>query len=162
MYFVAFLRFCSFLSMKSVVSSANVSARDSLDAYVIPEMFLVEVILMRRISTININRYGDITSPWGTPCSSFKLSVRWPPVSICASLSLRKVLIHVTMSGPKPSAVSVLCMNVCDIESNAKINEQYKSRFFAFDGVLDKIDEINDATADIVMLYVCLLLSSDD
>ena len=66
-----------------------------------------------------MNRYGDITSPWGTPCSSFKLSVRWPPVSICASLSLRKVLIHVTMSGPKPSSVSVLCMNVCDIESNA-------------------------------------------
>ena len=63
MYFVAFLRFDSLLSMKSVVSSANVSALDSFFAYVMPVMFLVEVILMSKISTINMKRYGEITSP---------------------------------------------------------------------------------------------------
>ena len=49
MYFVAVLRLCSVRSMKSVVSSANVSALDSCFAYVIPVMCLVVVILMRNV-----------------------------------------------------------------------------------------------------------------
>ena len=119
MYFVAFLKFASFLSIKSVVSSANVSARDSFVAYVIPVMFLVVVILISRISTMIMKRYGDITSPCGTPCSRFMQSVKCPPRRICASLFRRKVLIHVMMSGPKPSVLSVLNIKVCDKESNA-------------------------------------------
>ena len=76
MYFVAVLRFSSVLSMKSVVSSAKVSALDSFVPYVMPVMFLVVVIFISRISTIIMNRYGDIMSPWGTPCSRLMLSVR--------------------------------------------------------------------------------------
>ena len=119
MYFVALLRLDSFRSIKSVVSSAKVSALASCLAYVIPVMCFVVLILMSKISTIIMNRYGEIMSPCGTPCSRFILSVRCPPVRICASLLLRKVLIHVMMSGPKPKALSVLLMNECEIESKA-------------------------------------------
>ena len=105
--------------MNSVVSSAKVSALDSFDAYFMPVMFFVCVILIRRISTIKMNRYGEITSPWGTPCSRFMQSVRCPPRRICASLCLRNVLIQVIISGPKPSVLRVLCMKLCDMESKA-------------------------------------------
>ena len=44
MYFVAFLRFDSVRFMKSVVSSAKVSARASFVAKVIPEIFFVVVV----------------------------------------------------------------------------------------------------------------------
>ena len=54
MYFVAFLRFCAFLSRKIVVSSAKVSLRDSVLAYVMPFMFFVKLILIQRISIIRI------------------------------------------------------------------------------------------------------------
>ena len=110
MYLVAFLRLFSVRSMKSVVSSANVSARDSSVAYVMPVMFFVVVILMSRISTMMINKYGEMMSPWGTPCSRWIRSDRCPPVRICASLSRKKVLIQVIMSWPKPRALSVVFM----------------------------------------------------
>ena len=66
-----------------------------------------------------MNRYGEITSPWGTPCSRLMQSVRCPPRRICASLLLRNVLIQVIISGPKPSVFRVLCMKLCDMESKA-------------------------------------------
>ena len=46
--------------------------------------------------------YGEITSPWGTPCESIIFSDMWPPIRICASLFVKKSLIQVMMSGPKP------------------------------------------------------------
>ena len=131
---MAFLSFCSFRSMKSVVSSAKVSALASCFAYLIPVMCSVKEIFMSKISTIIMKRYGDIISPWGTPCSRIILSVRCPPVSICASLFFRKVFIQVIMSGPKPSAFSVVSIKVCEIESNAflKSIRSISADFFFF------------------------------
>ena len=63
MYLVAFLKLFSLRSMKSVVSSAKVSALASCFAYVIPVMCFVVVIFMSRISTMTMNRYGDMMSP---------------------------------------------------------------------------------------------------
>ena len=56
MYLVAYLGLFGHLAMKSVVSSANASAWASRSAYVTQEIFLVFVILIRRISTISRNK----------------------------------------------------------------------------------------------------------
>ena len=74
MYLVAFLRLFSVRSMKSVVSSANVSARDSSVAYVMPVMFFVVVILISKISTMIIKMYGESISPCLTPLDTLNLS----------------------------------------------------------------------------------------
>ena len=56
MYLVAYFRLLGHLFMNNVVSSAKASARASLSAYVTPVMFLVLVILIYNISTINKNK----------------------------------------------------------------------------------------------------------
>ena len=82
MYFVAYFKLFGHLFMKSVVSSAKASARASLRAYVTPMMFLVFMIFIKRTSTMMRNKYGEIMSPWGTPCWRCIVSVRCPPAKI--------------------------------------------------------------------------------
>ena len=93
------------------------------------------------------------------PCSRLILLVRWPPSKICASLSLRKVLIQVIMSGPNPRVFSVVCMKVCDIESKA-FRKKNESRLFGLNSVLNKIYEVYYAASNIVVFHICFLLSA--
>ena len=67
-------------------------------------MFLLLVILMRRISTAMMKMKGEMISPWGTPCLRKILSVMCPPIRIIASLSLKNSDIQRIMSWPKLKA----------------------------------------------------------
>ena len=87
---VKFLRFFSLRSTIAERSSAKISALASPFAQVIPVKCLVYLILRAKISTLSRKMQGEMTSPWGTPCSKRIFLDRCPPSRIVASLLLKK------------------------------------------------------------------------
>ena len=69
---------------------------------------------MRSISTATIKMYGEMTSPWGTPCSKSIFLDKWPPSSIYASRQSKKIEIHLTMSDLNPSSFKTVVMKLKD------------------------------------------------
>ena len=70
------------------------------------------------------------------------------------------MVIHVIISGPNPSVLSVFFIKVCEMESKAFL-KSIRSISADFFSLIVEVNYVNDAAAYIVVFYVCLLLPTD-